>query len=114
MKTTLIAILSSLLAISAFAETAREAMDAAYEWVEQESFRRESRAAQSRQDAALEDLQWELAEQRRQALANARIREENARRMEAQRQQQIAALRRIEQQQRDLAWQVELRRMRCK
>ena len=87
MKTTLTAALSIILAISATAETNQEALDAAYEWVEQESFRQESRAAQARQQAALDDLRWELAQQRRQAQANARAQEAAARR---QREQQWA------------------------
>lgn len=100
MKTPLIAILSSLLAISASAETAREAIDAAYEWVEQESARQESRAAAARQQAALEDIRWELAAQRQQALANARAREAAAQRRHAQQQ---AELERIAAQQRAIA-----------
>jgi F0F1-type ATP synthase membrane subunit b/b' len=92
MKTTLLAVLFCLLVISSHAETNQEALDAAYEWVERESDRQESRRSASRQQAALEDIRWELAERRRQA----QIQEENARRQRERIWAELERQRRLE------------------
>jgi len=108
MKTTLLAALLCLLAIPAHAETNQEALDAAYEWVEQESARQESRQAARRQQAALEDIRWEITEQRRQAQEHAT----------AQAQEQARLRRLVEQQQQiernRLAMEAWLRQRRCR
>lgn len=104
MKTTIITALSCLLAITSFAETHQEAMDAAYEWVEREAERQEARASRIQQQSDMDEIRWELAERRRQAAENSAARE-------AQDRAQQAAMRRIaEQQQRAIDMEMARRR----
>ena len=66
MKTTLIAILSGILAISAFGYD-RQAEEEIQAWCDHQNELDESRQRAARQQAALDDIRWELAERRRQA-----------------------------------------------
>ena len=86
MKTTLTAALSIILALSALGYD-RQAAEELQTWCDHQNELDESRQAARRQQAALDDLRWELAQQRRQAQANARAQEAAARR---QREQQWA------------------------
>ena len=101
MKTLLIAALSLAIATLAHSGQMTEEMR---EWLDHQNQLDEQRRATARQEDALEDIQWELADQRRRAIENARVQKENARIREEnariQRAQQITALRRLEAQQR--------------
>ena len=101
MKTLLIAALS--LAISTLGHSG-QITDEMQEWLDHQNQLDEQRQAHARQQDALEDIQWELADQRRRAIENARVQKENARIREEnariQREQQLSALRRLEAQQR--------------
>ena len=66
MKTTLIAILSCILAISALGYD-RQAEEELQAWRDHQDELDESRRASARQQAALERIRREMAEQRRQA-----------------------------------------------
>lgn len=103
MKTLLIAALS--LVISTLGH-GWQMTDEMRQWLDHQNELDEQRRANARQQDAIEDIQWELADQRRRAIENARIQKENARIREEnariQRAQQIAALRRFEAQQRFL------------
>lgn len=101
MKTLLIAALS--LAISSLGH-GWQMTEEMREWLDHQNELDEQRQANARQQDALEDIQLELAYQRRRAIENARVQKENARIREEnariQREEQLSALRRIEVQQR--------------
>jgi hypothetical protein len=111
MKTLLIAALS--LAISTLGHSV-QMTDEMRDWLDHQNQLDEQREATARQEDALEDIQWRLIEQQRQNQANARARAA-AQADAAQRQQeQLERLRVIEQQQRNLEWQAQQRRLRRK